>query len=253
MFSTAHHIKRVAIVGLAWVALTAASTGEQVADLIEAGKPIEAFALAQEKAGEGDPEGQFALGWFYDNGENITADKAKAAGLYRKCADKGLSQCQWRLGVMYDTGEGVTEDPKAAFGWLKKAAAQDNLAAQVSLAVMHANGRGTPVDFAKAMDYYQAAARKREPHAFYGIGILYLEGQGVAADKETAAAWFSVAAALGDESGRAITDQMLADQKTEVLDRVAAKATALYSDYVEPVRPLPTQPAEAPTEASKGP
>ena len=253
MVRTAHHIKRAAILGFAWVALTAASTGTQVADLLDAGKPIEAFSLAQEKAGEGDPEGQFALGWFYDNGEHMTADKTKAAAQYRKCADKGLSQCQWRLGVMYDTGEGVAEDPKAALGWLQKAAAQDNLAAQVSLAVMHANGRGTPVDFAKAMDYYQAAARKREPHAFYGIGILYLEGQGVAVDKETAAAWFSVAAALGDESGRAITDRMLADQKTEVLDRVAAKATALYSDYVEPVRPLPTQPAEAPTEAPKGP
>lgn len=253
MFRTAHHIKRAAIVGFAWVALTAASTGEQVADLLDAGKPIEAFSLAQEKAGEGDPEGQFALGWFYDNGEHMTADKAKAAAQYSKCADKGLSQCQWRLGVMYDTGEGVAEDPKVALGWLQKAAAQNNVQAAVSLAVMHANGRGTPVDFAKAMDYYQAAARKREPHAFYGIGILYLEGQGVPADREAGAAWFSVAAALGDESGKAMADKLLEGQKTDVLDRVATRATALYSDYVEPVRPLPTPPAAEPAETPKAP
>ncbi|WP_260582219.1 tetratricopeptide repeat protein [Sphingopyxis sp. PET50] len=123
-------IKIVAAMGLAWTMLTAASapasTGEQIADLLDANKPIEAFALAQEKAGEGDPEAQFALGWFYDSGQHITADKARAAAYYRKCADQGLSQCQWRLGVMYDIGEGVEADPKAAFDWIAKAAVQKN-------------------------------------------------------------------------------------------------------------------------------
>lgn len=228
--------------GLTWLALTAASpapstassTGEQVATLLEGGKPIEAFALAQQKAGEGDPEGDFALGWFYDNGDHITADKPKAAGHYRKCADAGLAQCQWRLGVMLDTGEGVTADPKAAFALLSKAATQGSPQANVSLAVMHASGHGTPVDFAKAMQYYKAGAAKGEPHGFYGVGLLYLDGQGVPVDREAAAAWFSVGTALGDEPSKAAADQLLAGAETAVLDRVSKMANAIYAEYTAP-------------------
>ncbi len=250
-------IKSFAALGLAWTVLTAAtapaSTAEQIATLLEANKPIEAFALAQEKAGEGDPEAQFALGWFYDSGQNITADKAKAVAQYRKCADKGLSQCQWRLGVMLDTGEGVPADPAAAFGWISKAAAQNSPAAQASLAVLHATGRGTVVDYAKALDLYKAAAKGGEAHGFYGVGLMYLDGQGVTKDGEEAAAWFSVGAAVGDEQAKAVTDMLLKDQKTDLLDRVAARATAIYSDYVAPVQ-MPSKPAaETPAEAAKAP
>lgn len=247
------HIKQVAATGLAWFLLTAASTGTQIADLLDADKPIEAFALAQEKAGEGDPEAQFALGWFYDSGRHITADKAKAAAQYRKCADKGLSQCEWRLGVMYDIGEGVAADPATAFAWISKAAAQKNPGAQSSLAVMYATGHGTPIDYAKAMEAYKAAADGGESAGFYGVAILYLEGQGVPKNAEEAAAWFSVGAAVGDEKAKAASDLLLKDQKTEVLDRVAARATEIYSQYVAPVKPLPAKPAEQPTEAPKIP
>jgi hypothetical protein len=245
------NIKALGAAALAWALLTAASpgpsTGEQVADLLDANKPIEAFSLAQAKANEGDAEGQFALGWFYDNGEHMTADKAKAAGLYRKCADAGLSQCQWRLGVMLDTGEGVAEDPAAALALIQKAAAQGNPQAQMSLAVMHANGRGTPVDYAKAMESYQAAAKAGQAHAFFGVGLLYLEGQGVAKDGETAAAWFSVANLLGDAQGKATSERLLAGQKNDVLDRVAAKANAIYAEYIGPLaQPAPAAAPPAP-------
>ncbi len=249
------HIKQVATTGLAWLLLTAASTpastASQIADLLDADKPIEAFALAQEKAGEGDPEAQFALGWFYDSGRHITADKAKAAAQYRKCADKGLSQCQWRLGVMYDIGEGVATDPAAAFAWISKAAAQKNPGALSSLAVMYATGHGTPIDYAKAMEAYKAAADGGEAAGFYGVGILYLEGQGVPKNGEEAAAWFSVGAAVGDEQAKTASDLLLKDQATEVLDRVASRATAIYSEYVAPVQPLPARPT--PEEAPKAP
>ena len=245
------------MLGLAWATLTAAtapaSTADQIADLLDAGKPIEAFALAQEKAGEGDPEAQFALGWFYDSGQNITADKAKAAAQYRKCADKGLSQCQWRLGVMLDTGDGVATDPKAAFDLISKAAAQKNPAAQASLAVLYATGRGTAVDYAKAMDLYKAAAKGGEAHGFYGVGVMYLDGQGVTKDGEAAAAWFSVGAAVGDEQAKAASEMLLKDQKTEVIDRVAARATAIYSDYVRPVQTPAAPPAATQVEPPKAP
>jgi hypothetical protein len=249
MFRKAHHLQRIAIVGLAWAALTAsstgASTGDKVADLLDAGKPIEAFALAQQKSGEGDPEGDFALGWFYDLGDHITADKAKALGYYRKCAHAGLSQCQWRLGVMFDTGDGVAADPAAAFGWISKAAAQGNAGAQSSLAVLYATGHGTAVDYAKALELYKTAAKNGQAQGFYGAGVMYLDGQGVPKDGETAAAWFSVGAAVGDPQAKAVTDMLLKDQKTDVLDRVAAKATAIYSEYVGPVRLAPPPPVAA--------
>lgn len=250
-----HLPKRAVALGLAWFALAAASpapsTAERIADLLDAGKPIEAFSLAQAKAGEGDPEGQFALGWFYDSGEHLTADKAKAVASYRQCADAGLSQCQWRLGVMLDTGEGLAEDPVAAFDLLSKAAAQGNVQAKVDLAVMHATGRGTPLDYAKANSLYEAAAAAGEARGFFGVGLLYLDGQGVPRDGETAAAWFSVATALGDPSAKAMTDRLLAGQKTDVLDRIAEKANAIYAQYVAPLTAAapaapPARPARTP-------
>jgi len=264
MFRKSLHLKRIAIAALACTVLTPASTslaapaaapasaplstGDQIATLLDAGKPIEAFALAQQKSGEGDPAGDFALGWFYDLGEHITADKAKALGYYRKCADAELSPCQWRLGVMLDTGDGVAADPAAAFGWISKAAAQNNAGAQASLAVLYAMGRGTAIDYAKALDLYKTAAKNGQAHGFYGAGVMYLDGQGVPKDGEEAAAWFSVGAAVGDQQAKAVADMLLKDQKTEVLDRVAARATAIYSDYVGPVTAPPPPP-----EASKAP
>jgi TPR repeat protein len=154
---------------------------------------------------------------------------------------------------MLDTGEGVPADPAAAFGWISKAAAQNSPAAQASLAVLHATGRGTVVDYAKALDLYKAAAKGGEAHGFYGVGLMYLDGQGVTKDGEEAAAWFSVGAAVGDEQAKAVTDMLLKDQKTDLLDRVAARATAIYSDYVAPVQ-MPSKPAaETPAEAAKAP
>jgi len=67
-------------------------------------------------------------------------------------------------------------------------------------------------------------------------------------DGETAAAWFSVATALGDPSAKAMTDRLLAGQKTDVLDRIAEKANAIYAEYVAPLAaPATAAPSPAKT------
>ncbi|UNU45219.1 sel1 repeat family protein [Sphingopyxis sp. YF1] len=116
---------------------------------------------------------------------------------------------------------------------------------------MHATGRGTPLDYAKANSLYEAAAAAGEARGFFGVGLLYLDGQGVPRDGETAAAWFSVATALGDPSAKAMTDRLLAGQKTDVLDRIAEKANAIYAQYVAPLTAAapaapPARPARTP-------
>lgn len=242
-------MKRILAAGAAWMLLFAGTTARDIGALIDAGKPIEAFALAQERAAAGDPEADLALAWFYETGEQITADKAKAAGHYRKCADAGLSHCQWRLGVLYDMGEGVAEDPAAAFDWISKAEAQGYEAARVSLAVLYATGRGTRVDYAKAMALYRAAAKAGQPHGFYGVGVLYALGQGVSADPQTAAAWLAVADSVGDERAGPQLQKMLDGKDGEYRRLVTAKADEIYKEYVAPL--LPAAAAEAPDESAR--
>ena len=89
---------------------------------------------------------------------------AKAAELYRICADRGEAVCQSKLGLMYDNGQGVPQYHQEAARWYRLAADRGDVIAQVNLGLMYAVGRGVPKNLTEAYAWWAvAAATGNEP------------------------------------------------------------------------------------------
>jgi hypothetical protein len=71
-----------------------------------------------EDAQQGSPLAQYLLGAFYQLGEAIPQDYAKAAKWYERAADQGLAVAQFALGELYTRGDDVPEDVVRAHMWL---------------------------------------------------------------------------------------------------------------------------------------
>ena len=211
--------------------LTAAGPADGWRALIKAGKDKEALSQVREAAKGGDPTALDWLGWFYDEGRVVVADKAKAADYYRQAAEKGEPHAEWRYGVMLDTSEGMPLDSKAAMGWFRKAAAQGFSNAYVSMGVMYSGGRGVGLDYAKALDCYRQAAKLHNIHAFNEIGVVYLNGEGVPPDKIEATAYFVIAATHGDSGAQEHLNSMGNDIGGNGLQRAVDRANQLAKEY----------------------
>ncbi len=211
--------------------LTGAGTTDRINQLIDAGDLEGAYAVAAKAAKNDDPEGDQALGWFYEQGRVVIQSDKKAAEHYRECAKAGLKHCQWRLGVMLDMGQGVDMDPKEAYKWIAKSAEQNYATALVSMGVMHATGRGTPVDYGKSMEFYQRGARGGNPHGFFGIGVLHNVGQGVPVDKKRALAFFLISRSLGDSQAEGAVEELSIGLSQAELKQVSDMATKIAAEY----------------------
>ena len=232
---------RVLLIFLIALALSAApsvsaQTRAQVDALLEDDNAAGAFALARSGVENGDAELTGYLGWFYDQGQHVSHDPAKAASLYRTAAQLGDAYSQWRLAVMIDEGaaSGTMEE---AVSLLRKSAGQKNPDALVSLAVMHANGRGVAQqDHVAAMRYYQAAARLGSADGLLGLGIMHANGESVPSDLQEAVAHWLVAATMGNE----MADALLTEHADKLTDgqtgHAFAKADMLAQRYGVPVR-----------------
>lgn len=224
-------MQKVLFLVLAWLSLFAGKTNDDVRALLKADRLSDAFALSEERAAAGDPEGDESLAWFYDAGRHVIKDKSRAAGHFRKCADAGLKHCQWRLGVMLDVGDGIPVNVDEAFRYLSASAGQDYGRAHASLGLMYATGRGTSVDYKKSMESYRTAARLGEEHGFFGVGVLYNLGQGVPKDKLRSFAWFLVAHFQGDEQGQKAMDNVGKDFSEGELKQAVEIANEIMREF----------------------
>src|SRR5689334_1529694 len=92
--------------------------------------PLSAVAAAvdvervRQEATRGDATAQYALGWMYLNGTNVTKNTELGIEWVRKAANKGNAKAQTCLGGAYHSGEGAPQDDLQAFGWYRKAAEQ---------------------------------------------------------------------------------------------------------------------------------
>jgi hypothetical protein len=216
---------------LAWLSLFAGKTNDDVRALLKADRLSDAFALSEERAAAGDPEGDQSLAWFYDTGKHVAKDKVRAAEHFRKCADAGLKHCQWRLGVMLDVGDGIPTNVGDAFNYLSASARQEYGLAHASLGLMYATGRGTVVDYKKSMESYRTAARLGEAHGFFGVGVLYNLGQGVPKDRLRSFAWFLVAHFQGDEQGQKAMDNVGKDFSEDELKQAVEIANEIMREF----------------------
>jgi uncharacterized protein len=74
------------------------------------------------KAGGGDVEAQYELGWRSAIGMGVPQDDTVAIRWLRAAAEAGHALAQNNLGARYLTGEGVPQDAVAAYKWFTLAA-----------------------------------------------------------------------------------------------------------------------------------
>lgn len=153
------------------------------------------------KAAElGHAKAQFILGFFYDGGEGVAADAAKAAYWYEQAADRDLVEAQYTVAQRYGRGEGVKENKAKAAKWYKKAAEQGHAKAQFCLGICYYTGEGVKANKAEAVRWYEKAAKQGYEKAQCNLGICYIAGEGVTADRAKAKEWLCMAAGQGNEN-----------------------------------------------------
>ena len=108
---------------------------------------------------------QSKLGYCFESGCDVTADKAAAAKWYARAAEQGYSPAQCNLAFCCFYGVGMPKDEKAAVEWYKKAAEQDNPRALASLGECYENGKGAEKNIETAISCYRKAAEKGDADA----------------------------------------------------------------------------------------
>ena len=74
------------------------------------------------RAGQGDAEAQYELGWRHALGMELPEDEAEAVWWLRLAATNGHPLARNNLGARYLSGEGVEADPVEAYRWFHLAA-----------------------------------------------------------------------------------------------------------------------------------
>lgn len=120
---------------------------------------------------------------------------------YLKSSEIGDSDGEYYVGYYYQEGYHVKKNVNLARKYYEKSAKQNNLKALVALAFQYKNGMGVKKDEKKSADYFELAAQKGSAEAQYCLGICYKEGIGREKDNTIAASWFL--RAMGQKYGQA--------------------------------------------------
>ena len=124
-------------------------------DIAEAVKPIPTAHLEPVT-----PADQLALAYKYYLGENVTANHARAATLFRKAADNGSSEAQFALGCMFQNGQGVAQNYLNAAKWYLKSAQAGNANGQYLIGLSLKEGTGVPKDPIESYKWIHLAENK---------------------------------------------------------------------------------------------
>lgn len=153
-----------------------------------------ALPYFKQAALQNNPEGLYMMGYIYDSGTGIPANKELAKQFYQKAADLNMPQAIYNLGYMYYMGQGVTKDFSKAFSYFTKGE-KISSKCQAMLGLIYALGlNNTEVDKKKAFDYFTTAANQGLAVAQYNLGIMYYNGWGTASDVKNAITWIAKAA-----------------------------------------------------------
>ncbi len=103
MSSLCQQINRIAIVVTMAIALVACT--EKAADSNPIEKAVstvteDKVTQLQREAQEGDPDAQYELAYFYENGLGVPKNETRALELYQQAADQGHPAAQENLGAM---------------------------------------------------------------------------------------------------------------------------------------------------------
>jgi TPR repeat protein len=151
----------------------------------------------RQAAEKGNPAAMLQLGVIYAFGKGVPKDYAEAIKWYRLSADKGNARAMFNIGVMYLHGLGVDKSDTDAVKWYRLSADKGDIFAMCNLGSMYQNGRGVPTDYEEAMKLYKAAADRGDAFAMDNVGNMYYSGRGTKRDYEEAANWYHRASRRG--------------------------------------------------------
>ncbi len=150
-------------------------------------------------AHRGDAEAQYFLGYMYDTGQGISADKAEAARWYERAAVQGYMPAEVYTGYIYAVGNGRRKDLDKAKAWYKKAAVKGDMIAQNNLGSLLQQEEGNKQSLYQAAQWFLASAMQGNPSAQFNLANMYREGKAIRRDLEKAVKWYMLAALQGDE------------------------------------------------------
>lgn len=190
-----------------------------------------AFEWMKKAADAGDVPAMYLLGTMYESGRCTPKSVSQAVTCYTKAADKGNKKAVKRLEAI---------SLRYTHHWFEKEARCGNVKCMLTLAKAYATGKNElPVNKDEAVRYYRMAyakdakktlknvkklplaealpfwqylaEQKRDIEALKLLANAYGNGDGVEIDDEKSRMYYSMAAQMGDEESRRITESLSAN------------------------------------------
>ena len=180
---------------------------------------IDWYGLAAEKK---DPEALYALGRIHLEGIGVERDSKAAADYFKRAADAGQPVAAREYAYLLLQGEGAEKNAMLAAAYLRRAAREGDMDAQFALAGLYSEGVGVVENEEQAARWYAAAARSGHVGAQIEYAILLFNGRGVSKDEAVAARWFRQAAAADNPLAQVRLARLLAEGRGVEKDAAAA-------------------------------
>ena len=185
-------------------------------------------------ASEGQPEAEYHVGMFYNNGIGITADPKEAFQWFKKSAEAGDPLGAYKLGCYYHGQFPGAVEPDEALGLKYKLIAAE---AGYDLAQSDVAKRYyVSNDFAQAVRWWTAAARQGDAESMYHASSAYADGKGVPADRVVSFRYLYTLGNLPEYR----SDQFVADAMASLVKRMSPEELAAANSAAAfPVEPTP--------------
>jgi TPR repeat protein len=152
----------------------------------------------QKSAAQGNPTGQWLLGWQSAEGTETAKDPKEAFRLWNEALPvagaKLRAQILEDFGFCNYSGLGIPKDFKTAGKYWKESADLGNVMAQSSMG-WYADTQTH--NLTEAIHWYELAARRNDPEALMAMGGFNRDGRGLPKSLPEAERWYAVAVQVG--------------------------------------------------------
>jgi len=182
-------------------------------------KSLEAWDYSPDlvrRAEAGDAASQVWLGDRYSEGKGVAKNDDLATKWWKKAADQGNPDGQFNMGWRcWDGKAGVERDRAEATRYWKLSADQKNIWSMAALGNAYLNGDGVPQDYKEAVKYLRAAKDRGSSWAQSLLGRCYENGWGVQKDRQEAIRLYRRACVMGPIHEREIAKSYLQEIEAE--------------------------------------
>jgi uncharacterized protein len=228
----------------------------RTADFYLQGKGVEkdsarGLALMEKAAEAGSPMANYRLAVQALAGQ--TPDLLKGYKFLLVAANGNMLEAQNEIGLLYLSGKLNGVDSLAGVAWLNRAAQAGYAQAQNNLGTLYERGMaGVPQNIENAGQLYVLAANQGNGPATLALARLLFEGIGTKADPIKAWCFASLAQERGEETAKAIVDQIAATLDDKQKIEAKKQLEDMKSGKSTQVKPATDTKTPAPASPKKG-